>query len=103
MVQKNIMTIKHKRGQRELTIADHIDTDDDVQAENNDADLVDELSAEIEDDGDAIVDDDFDNDIHEGFQSHKFDESVVLELLGMINMTLYDNENEAFEDYESCS
>jgi hypothetical protein len=104
MVQKSIMTINTKLdGQRELTIVDLIDNSDNVQSELNAAALLDDLSSEKEDGGDAIVDDDFDCEIREGFQSHECDKSMVLGLMSTINMTLSDDENEDFEEYESFS
>jgi hypothetical protein len=49
--------------------------------------------AELEDDGGGIVNNVRD-ETHGGFQSHEYDESMVLGLMGVIDMTLLEDEIE---------
>jgi hypothetical protein len=88
MVQRNITTVnKQLNGERLLTIGDPHENSNEVQAELNSAAQAAEVDAERDDDGDANVED-IDDDAPAGFQSNDYDESILLGLMGMIDMTL---------------
>jgi hypothetical protein len=94
MVQKSIRMVDNKlNGQHELTIVDPLDINEDVQAELNILAMAADCLAELDKDGDYDVDD-VKGEAPAGFQSHEYDESMVLGLMGMIGMTFPEDKNE---------
>jgi hypothetical protein len=82
------MTVNNQlNGERRLTVCDLPENSDEVQAELNSAPQAAEVDAEREDDGEENADD-IDGDAPAGFQSKEYDESILLGLMGMIDMTL---------------
>jgi hypothetical protein len=84
------MTVNNKpNGKRQLTIVDPPDNSDEVHADLNEAAEAAEGDAERKDVGNANIgntNSEDDGDAPSCFQSNNFDESIVLGLMGMVDM-----------------
>jgi hypothetical protein len=83
MVQNSIMTVKMKQdGERELTIVNQAENDDDFV--NCDLDYCEDS---VDDDDDSPVSD---RVMADRFYIHEHDETVVLGLMGLIDIMMFD-------------
>jgi hypothetical protein len=90
MVKKRTTTADSKLNrERKLTIFDPLGSNEDVQAELNDLAMTADCLVKLDDDRDEGVDD-VEVEVSAGYHSHKYDESMVLGLMGMFGMTLPD-------------